>query len=86
MVIVSVSVTAEAPLTVTEGDARVQVAPVGQPLATLRLTVPVNPDCGVILIVELPPCPGAEMLMGEGLADTPKSVTARGVAAEVEPA
>ena len=84
VVMVSVSVTAEAPLTVTEGDARVQVAPVGQPLATLRLTVPVNPNCGVILIVEVPPWPGAEMLMGEGFADTLKSVTAIGVAADVE--
>lgn len=40
VVMVSRSVTAEAPLTVTDGDASVQVAPIGQPLATVRLTVP----------------------------------------------
>jgi hypothetical protein len=85
VVMVSVSVTAEVPLTVTEGDASVQVAPVGQPLATLRLTVPVNPNCGATLIVALPPCPGAEMLMGEGFADRLKSATATDVAPEVEP-
>ena len=44
VVMVSRSVTAEAPLTVTDGDESVQVAPVGQPLTTLRVTVPVKPD------------------------------------------
>lgn len=84
VVIVSTSVTAEAPLTVTAGDANVQLAPVGQPLATLRLTVPVNPFCGLTLMVEAPGWPGAEITKGEGLADTEKSPTAMLAALEVE--
>jgi hypothetical protein len=81
---VSVLVTAEVLLTVTDGDESVQVAPVGQTPATLRLTVPVNPYCGATLIVEVPVCPGAEMVTGEGFADTLKSVTLTVVAADVE--
>jgi hypothetical protein len=63
----------------------VQVAPVGQPLATLKLTVPLNPFCGVTLRVELPVCPGAEMVTWDGFADTLKSVTVSVTCAEVEP-
>ena len=84
VVIVSVLVTGEALVGLTDAGEIVQVAPVGQALPTLRFTVPVNPNLGVIVIVELPLCPGAEMLMGEGSADTLKSETAMGVAAEVE--
>jgi len=81
---VNTSVTAEVPLTLTEGEANVQAAPVGQPPTTDRLTVPANPFCGVTLMVEVPGCPGAEIVTGEGFAETPKSVTVREVAAEVE--
>ena len=83
---VSVLFAGEAPLTLTDPGEIVQVAPVGQPLATLRLTVPLKPFCPVTPIVELPPCPGAEMLMGEGLAATLKSETATVVAPDVEAA
>jgi hypothetical protein len=86
VVIVSVEVTADALVGVTDAGAMVQVAPVGQPLVTLRFTVPVNPDIGVTLRVEVPPCPGAEMLRGEGLAERLKSETATAVALEVDPA
>ena len=61
-----------------------QVAPVGQPLAMLKLTVPVNPYCGVTLIVELPVCPGAEIVTGDGFADRLKSITVSITWAEVE--
>ena len=84
VVMVSTSVAAEAAVTLTDENANVQLAPVGQPLATDKLTVPVNPFCEVTLIVEVPVCPGAEIETGEGFADTPKSVTAREVADEVE--
>lgn len=83
---VSASVTAEALLRVTDGDVNVQVAPVGQPLATLRLTLPVNPFCGVTLIVEVPCCPGAEMVTGDGFADRPKSPTVTEFLGDVEAA
>jgi hypothetical protein len=84
VVIVSTSVTADAPLTLTDGDANVQVAPVGQPLATLRFTVPVNPLWGVTLTVVFPVWPGAEITSGDGLADTEKSPTVMLAAPEVE--
>lgn len=84
VVMLSTSVTAVVPVTLTEGEAKVQVAPAGHPLTTDRLTVPVNPFCGLTLIVEVPGCPGAEIVTGEGFAETPKSVTAREVAADVE--
>jgi hypothetical protein len=83
---VSTSVTAEVLLIVTDGDAKVQVAAVGQPLATLRVTVPVNPLSGVTLTVDCPDCPGAEMATAEGFADTPKSEMVTAVAPELEPA
>lgn len=74
VVMVSVSVTAEGPVTTTKGGVRVQVAPGGQPL-TLRPTVPVKPATGVTVTVVVPDCPGDEMVTGEGFADSPKSAT-----------
>ena len=73
---VKLLVTAEVPLTVTEEGENVQVDRVGQPLATVRLTVPVNAPCGVVVTVEVPDCPGAEMSIEVGFADTEKSPTA----------
>jgi hypothetical protein len=70
---VSVLVTAETLLTLTDGDENVQVAPVGQPLPTLRVTGPVNPPSGATLTVEFPACPGAEMVTRRGFADKLKS-------------
>jgi hypothetical protein len=84
VVMVSVLVAAEALLTMTDVGESVQVAPVGQPLATLRLTVPVNPFCGATLIVEFPACPGAGIVTGEGFADKLKSETETVAAGEVE--
>ncbi len=84
VVMVSASVTAEELVTLTDGDANVQVAPVGQPLVTLRLTVPVNPPAGVTLMVDCPGCPGAGMMTGEGFADSVKPETVIVVAGEVE--
>jgi hypothetical protein len=52
----------------------------------LRLTVPVNPYSGARSSAEVPDCPGVEMLMVEGFADRPKSVTLTVVAVEVEAA
>jgi hypothetical protein len=86
VVTVSVVVTAEVPVTLTDGEENVQVAPAGQPLVTLRFTVPVNPYRGVMVIAEVPDCPGAEMLTVVGFADTLKSVTVIVVGDEVEPA
>ena len=82
---VNVLVTADVPVTLTKGGEKLQVAPLGQPLATPKLTVPVNPFCGATLSIELPVCPGAEMVTFDGFADTLKSVTARVTWAEVEP-
>jgi hypothetical protein len=82
---VSVLVPGAAPLRVKDGGDNVQVAPGGQPLATLRLTVPLNPYSGVALMVEFPVCPGAEMVTGEGFADRLKSVTVIVTTGEVEP-
>jgi hypothetical protein len=86
VVMVSVLLPAEAPPTVTDEGENVQVAPVGQPLARLRLTVPPNPYCGVTVIAELPACPGAEIVTGEGLADRLKSVTVIVTTPELEAA
>ena len=83
---VSTSVTAEVLLKVRVGDAKVQLAPVGQPLATLRVTAPVNPACGLTLTVEVPVCPGAEIVTVEGLAVTEKSAMAILAVSEVEAA
>ena len=87
VVMVSVLVTAEALLTVTDAGEIVQVAPVGQPLPMLRLTVPVKPATGVTVSVDVPDCPGAEMVTGEGFADRVKPETLMVAASnEVEPA
>jgi hypothetical protein len=43
VVTVSVSATGDALVTLTDGVVRVHVAPVGQPLTTLKFTTPVNP-------------------------------------------
>jgi hypothetical protein len=81
---VSALVTAEVLPTVTDEGEKVHVALVGQPLPTLRATVPVNPYCGVTVIVEVPVWPGAEIVTGEGLADTLKSVTYSAATGEAE--
>jgi hypothetical protein len=81
---VNVLVPGEAPPTLTDEGDNVHVAPVGQPLATLRLTVPPNPYWGVTLRVELAVCPGAEMLTGEGFADRSKSDTVNATGTELE--
>jgi hypothetical protein len=81
---VSVLVPGKAPPTVTDEGDNVHVAPVGQPLATLRLTVPPNPYWGVTLRVELAACPGAEIVTWEGFADRLKSDTVKASGAELE--
>jgi hypothetical protein len=86
VVMVSVLVTGDALVTLTDAGKTVQVAPVGHPASTLRLTVPVNPLSGATLIAELPPCPGAEILIVAGFADTLKSVTVIVTGADAEPA
>ena len=68
MATVRVSVTAEAPVTVTELDVKLHVAglvaPVGPATAQVRLTAPVNPLDGVAVIVDvLPVVAPAVMLM-----------------------
>jgi hypothetical protein len=50
-------------------------AVVGHPLPTLKLTVPVKPFCGVMVMVEVPMPPEAEIFIEEGLADREKSET-----------
>jgi hypothetical protein len=86
VIMFSVLAAGDAPVGLTDAGEIVQVAPVGQPLTTLRLTVPVNPPTEVTFRVVVPVCPGAEILMGEGFADRPKSATVTATAAEVEPA
>jgi len=81
----NVAVTAEEPLKVT-GDVTVHTDPGGHPTLTPRLTDPENPLRGVIVIVAVPDCPGAGMLMLPGLTETAKSVTLTVTGAEVEPA
>lgn len=73
VVTVSVEVAVDGLVTVT-GEETVHVAPAGQPLATLRLTNPTNPFTGVTVIVVVPACPGAGMLILEGFAAKLKSV------------
>jgi hypothetical protein len=82
---VSVAVAGEAAVTFTEEGESVQ-AKLACVVEQLRVTVPVNPAKEAVLIVEVPDCPGAEMLMVLGFADTLKSVTAIVATAEVEPA
>jgi hypothetical protein len=84
VVIVNTSVAGEAAVGFTDEEANVQLAPVGQPPEMDRLTVPVNPFCDDTLMVVVPGWPGAEIVTAAGFAVTPKSVTAREVADEVE--
>jgi hypothetical protein len=49
-----------------------------------RLIIPVKPPRGVRVSVEVPDCPGAEMLIVDGAADKLKSVTLTVTTAEVE--
>jgi hypothetical protein len=87
VVMVSVVVTGEVPVTLKFWGETVQENPEvqGGPEQVMFID-PVNPFRGVTVIVEVPVCPGAEMLMVEGLADKLKSVTLTVVAFEVEPA
>ena len=74
MVTVSVEIAGDVPLMVT-GEETVHVAPSGQPLVTFSITIPINPFTGLIVIAEVPDCPGAERSMLEGFAAKPNSVT-----------
>ena len=84
VVMVSVEVAAATPLGATDDGENVQVAPVGQPPATVSVTVPVKSEIGVIERTAEPVAPGVEILMDEGLADTLKSATVTGTATEVD--
>ena len=75
VVTVNVVVTAEAPSTFTDVEEKLHVAPGGQSGPTPRYTVPVNPFRGVIVIVEVPDCPGDEILSEVGFTARLKSVT-----------
>jgi hypothetical protein len=65
----------EEPVRVTDEGETVQVVPLGQILATIRLTVPAKPSRGLRVSVEFPVCPAAGMVMVVGFADILKSVT-----------
>jgi hypothetical protein len=82
---VRVAVAGEEPVTFGDDGETVQVrvAEVGE---QLRLTVPVNPYRGVMVIAEVPDPPGAEILMLDGLNETLKSVTVIVTGAELEAA
>jgi len=83
VVTVSVAVTGEELVTVTDEGETVQEIP-GAFTPQDRLTVPVNPERGAIVSVAVPDCPGAGMLIVVGFADTLKSVTVTVVVAEVD--
>ena len=86
VVIVTTLVTAEEPAMLTDEGENVQSIP-RTPVQQDRLMVPVNPFRGVRVMVEVPDCPGAGMVMLVGFADILKSVTLIVVGAEVvEPA
>jgi hypothetical protein len=72
---VNVAVAGEKPVRVTAEGETVQVVPAGQMVATIRLTVPMKSFSGVIVMVEVPPCPGAAMLIDDGLTVAVKSPT-----------
>jgi len=82
---VRVPVTAEVPLTVTVNGETVQLAPGGQVPPMLRATGPVNPYRGVMVIVDVPDCPGERVIDG-GFADIVKSVTSSVTGEVVDPA
>ena len=52
----------------------------------VRFTCPVNAPSGVMVIVDVPDCPGAGMIIVVGFADKVKSELVTATAAEVEPA
>jgi hypothetical protein len=84
---VSVAVTDEEPVTLIEEGESAQDNPGAAPGKTQdRFTVPVNPYRGASVSVDVPDCPGAEMLMAEEFPDKLKSVTVIVPGAEVEPA
>jgi hypothetical protein len=86
VVMVRVLVAAATPLGATEVGENVQVAPVGQPLETDKVTVPVKSEIGVTETVDVPLAPGAEILMGEGFAETLKSATVTAITGAVDDA
>jgi hypothetical protein len=74
-VVVTVNVeVAVAGLVRETGEETEHVAPVGHPLATLRLTNPTNPFTGVRVSVVVPVCPGAGIVMLAGVAAILKSL------------
>jgi hypothetical protein len=81
---VTVAVAPEVPATFNDAGEIVQLMLVYK-LTQLRFTVPVNPFNGATVIVEVPDCPGAGMVMLAGFADILKSVTLTVAALEVEP-
>lgn len=67
---------------------KLHVAPVGSPAEHVKLTFPVNPVCGVIVIVELPLCPAlTDIEVGLGERENPGTVTVKlaGTWADVVP-
>jgi len=83
VVMVSVVVTGEDPVTLTGVSVQDIPGPAPGKLHPMA-TVPMNPFRGVTVIVEVADCPGAEMLIVVGFADTLKSVTLIVAGAEVE--
>jgi hypothetical protein len=88
VVTVSVAVTGEVPVTLKFwGEAEQEIPQFEEEVEQVRFIGPVNPYRGVMVIVAVPDCPGAEMLIVVGFADTLKSVIViEDAGAEVEPA
>jgi hypothetical protein len=78
---VSVVVTAEEPITLTDAGETEQVS--AGHTAQEKFTVPAYPPRGVSVIVVVPDCPGAEILIVDGFADKLKLVMLIVVAVEV---
>jgi hypothetical protein len=85
-VMVNMAVTAAEPVKLSDGGETVQDPPGIAVTPQDRFMAPVNPPRGVMVIVEVPDSPGAEMLMVVGLAEILKSATVTVTAGEVEPA
>jgi hypothetical protein len=83
---VNMAVTAAEPVRLSDGGETVQDPPGIAVTPQDRFMAPVNPPRGVMVIVEVPDCPGAEMLMVVGFAETLKSATVTVAGGEVEPA
>jgi len=82
---VTVAVTGDDPeRLIAVGDTAQKVPP--YVVLQLKFTVPVNPPRGVKVIVDVPDCPGADMMTLVGLYKTLKSVTVTAVGVEVEAA